>query len=242
MDLFESIERTMNNRSAFPDDITREELNDKLLNLWADENFFKSQEYTSSDIKENNGSPFTFESKAFNKIGMYMAYALDRLDNWRNIESNIEKELRKYDAEGLLCLYSSVVHLCLLYEFGMDKSDLKLVQGYYDFFGDDSVSPFATQVFGNRQVGLHAWTKVKDCVVDFTIISQRKVVRLPTPFGILGEVGNSVNLVGVEEDFSVVKKYARRLAKENGQTYYEWINSFKDEVIDVVSKANLTND
>jgi hypothetical protein len=129
-------------------------------------------------------------------------------------------ELLRWDGKGGFCIYSAVLSYCLLYENGaFNKDELKLVQGFYKHPTEGILQLFN---FNNQQVGLHAFITADGSVVDFAICQERCVFNFDG--SILGELPDGMELYGWEEDFSIVKEYAREIARESGLTYRQWIN------------------
>lgn len=161
-------------------------------------------------------------TKGFYPLFNYLTTGLRNISDWKKNDSLIGKELLQYDKEGSLCLYASVLGSILAYErLGYSKESISLYQGYYKFDADPTI-PFSS-VFGAIQLGTHSWFEINDIILDFSIITQEDVTRLPFAEGIIGYASDRIELIGVEESFETIKKYCRRFAKAQGMTYYDWL-------------------
>lgn len=141
----------------------------------------------------------------------------------------LQEEVIRWNHNGGFCIYLSVVLWCLLYEFGVaSEAELKLVQGYYKHPVGGWLGQQRPDLQGKLEQGLHAWITLNGAVLDLSICQERTMFVFPDGPWIIGTIPDGMHLVGWEEPKSIVKDYARIIAKESGLTYYSWITKHKE--------------
>jgi len=162
----------------------------------------------------------------FMSAAFYMSFLADRAINYRmnDISDWARKEITTWDKSGGLCIYMSIVHYCLLWESGVKEERLKYVQGFYTHPSHGIMSLFTNTI---QQSGVHAFITVDDSVVDFSINQEACVFNFMDGDFIIGQIPETMELGGWAEDLSIVKKYARKIARSSGMTYYQWIRKHK---------------
>lgn len=195
---------------------------------------FKEKWNTSFDYQtiepihfETNDLPIKIMAdEKFMAYCLYISELIDKmLDfDFQSIKPEwIRKEIMSWDQKGGLCIYLAVLHYCLIYQTGiLDESRLKFIQGFYNHPTTEQISML---FFGDKsnQSGLHAFLAIDNCVVDFAIKQEACVFDFGDHQFILGQIPSMMKLGGWQEDLSIVKKYAREIAKSSDMTYIEWI-------------------
>jgi hypothetical protein len=155
----------------------------------------------------------------FNKFVDYCALAA------KNFTSR--DEAARYQGRHGLSIYFSVVLYWLLTSFGViNEKRLSFCQGYYSFAVPDPPGD------AKYRAGIHSWLSCNGSVLDVTLWQQGCpgfVKADGTPLVIKGKIPDNLNLVGFEEDKSLVKEYARQFAKDSGLSFYDWLDHHREQ-------------
>lgn len=139
-----------------------------------------------------------------------------------------QDEAARYQDRHGLSIYFSVVLYWLLTSYGViNEKRLNFCQGYYSFALPEN--PLRDTRY---RAGVHSWLSCNGSVIDVTLWRQ----GCPgfgktdgTPPVVKGEIPVNLNLIGFEENKSLVKEYARQFAKDSGLTFYNWLNRHREQ-------------
>lgn len=139
-----------------------------------------------------------------------------------------DEAARYIQSHGTSIYFSVVLYWLLIYDGVLSEKNLKFCQGYFSY-------KIAVQTSEKKRyrAGLHAWLSYYGAVMDTTIWQQENGLYLSNSGTnvppVKGELPEGLNLVGFEEDKSLVKDYARKFARESGMTFYEWVDYHKKQ-------------
>ena len=225
-------------------DISEEELSVFVSKIYMDK--WK----TSHDYQTNK--PVNFKSKEidpkilcnpqFIAFSFYVNHLIEKAIAYRfnELGEMVGKEFKEWDSRGGLCIYTSILHYCLLLESKViPEKDIQLIQGFYSHPTHGILSLISNL---QNQAGLHAFITVGGSVVDFSINQESNTFDFPDGPFIIGDIPDEMNLGGWIEGKDVAKKYAREIARSHGLNYYEWIdkhikNAFKIAVEEIREKS-----
>lgn len=183
-------------------------------------------EYKSKKMPGSKKRNFELASSLF-----YVQSISECIEYWKTetLDKQVSDEVEKWNNEGMLCAYTSVLLWCLLYENGVFNADeMRMVQGYYRHIDQGILATLG--LFGDKpiyQCGLHAWVEVSGSVIDLSIVQEQSTFNFPGLPAIVEDIPAGMELSGWREGKETVKKYARQIAKEQNMNYYEWINYHK---------------
>lgn len=131
-------------------------------------------------------------------------------------------EITTWERNGGQCIYLSAL-LCelLLYDKVVSPDDIYLCQGYYkhECREDNAIG----MLMGKTHIGLHAWLEIKGSIVDISIAQEDQFFDFKGQPFILGEAPEGMDLIGFKEPRETAKNYCRKIARENGSVYLDWI-------------------
>jgi len=199
-----------------------------------------SRKYIVDEVKPYKSKPINNSKikSQFATIYLYLEFITNHYAEYKfdGIPELAQKELYTWDNKGGFCIYSSILSFCLLYEDGIfNNDDLKLVQGFYKHPTQGILQLLNCT---GQQVGIHAFITADGAVIDFGICQEKCVFDFDGY--ILGDIPEGMELYGWEEDFQIVKAYAREIARESGMTYRNWIERHKYDSL-LVAKEALKN-
>lgn len=200
-----------------------------------------SKKYIFDDLQTYQSKSLNYKLRRnpqFATICLYMAFITNQYGNYKfdEIPKLAFNELSAWDGKGGFCIYSSVLSFCLLYENGIFNVDeLRLVQGYYKHPTQGLLSVLTESKW---QVGLHSFITAQGSVIDFGICQEMCVFDFDGY--ILGDIPDGMEMYGWEEDITIVKAYAREIARESGMTYREWINRHNMDSL-LVAREEIKN-
>ena len=132
----------------------------------------------------------------------------------------ISKEIAKADGLGIACIYNSVILTMFLgAKYGSDK--VRMVQGIYRLKARED-SPIA-QLFGETQMGFHAFVEFDGAIFDTTIVSQQEMFfdfkHIPV---LTGNIPDGLDLFGCREGYDIIHTYAKDFPKWSGIDIDQW--------------------
>ncbi|MCC2327612.1 hypothetical protein ABR773_28905 [Bacillus cereus] len=146
------------------------------------------------------------------------------------------KEVLKYNQNGGLCIYASVLLYYLLLESNeISKNRLSFMQGYYHHeFHDQHI---LKNMYQNGAFGLHSYILFEDYVIDTTIhqVAFNFYPGEHKEFNFIGETTGGINLYGFKETNRTVYKYAKKFAKNSNMTTEEWIKYHQSKMNEYIS-------
>ena len=183
-------------------------------------------EYKSKHLLESKKRNFEYASSIIYVQTISECIEFCKTDT---LDKQAAEEALKWDDEEMLCVYTSVLLWCLLYENGVfSANEMKLAQGYFTHINQGILETLG--VFGDvpsYKLGLHAWVEVSGSVIDLSIVQEQSTFRFHGIPSIIEEIPAGMELTGWEEGKETVKRYARQIAKEQNMKYYDWINYHK---------------
>lgn len=212
----------------------------KVVSERIQENWITSYQYNDHEpsfFEKNNSIPWSKKGAWFNAILLYVhniAKKTIQMD-LEKLEGQTANEVEFWDRQGMLCVYTSVLHASLLHELGIAKSqELQLIQGYYKHISGG----YFRDILDMSHVGVHAWITLCGGVLDISIIQEQAFFDFETLPWIVEKVPVGMELTGWQEDWDLIKRYARKIAQESGMTYYEWIAYHKKEIARMIIRTN----
>lgn len=195
-------------------------------------NYFNTHRITSFDYE--NGTPESFKGSMLDDDLARNPFLQKNLYYIMNIQDYIQypkgnelpemtvKEATRWDKDGGQCIYLSALLYCLLVnDKVVSPEDIHLCQGYYEH--DCREDNLIGMMMGETHVGLHAWLELKGSIIDISIAQEHEFFDFKDKPFILGEVPEGMNLIGFRETNNTAKNYCRRIAKESGTVYLDWI-------------------
>lgn len=151
-------------------------------------------------------------------------------------EDTAWKEVLKYNENGGLCIYASVLLYYLLLESNeISKNKLSFMQGYYHHeFPDQHL---LKNTYQNGAFGLHSYILFEDYVIDTTIhqVAFNFYPGEHKEFNFIGETTGGINLYGFKETNKTVHKYAKKIARNSNMTTEEWIEYHQSKMNEYIS-------
>lgn len=151
-------------------------------------------------------------------------------------EDTAWKEVLKYNENGGLCIYASVLLYYLLLESNeISKNKLSFMQGYYHHeFPDQHL---LKNTYQNGAFGLHSYILFEDYVIDTTIhqVAFNFYPGEHKEFNFIGETTGGINLYGFKETNKTVHKYAKKIARDSNMTIEEWIEYHQSKMNEYIS-------
>lgn len=161
----------------------------------------------------------------------YVHRIAECVEFWKTdiLDEQVSKEILKWNEEGMLCAYTSVLLWCLLYENEVfNEDEMRLVQGYHKHKTQGMLG--ALGLFGNEpddRTGVHAWVEVSGSVIDLSIVQEQGTFDFPAETAIIEEIPFGMELTGWQEGKEIVMAYAHQIALEQNMKYDEWIDYHK---------------
>ncbi|WP_188208295.1 hypothetical protein [Alkalibacillus aidingensis] len=124
------------------------------------------------------------------------------------------KEVKQWNVDGGLCIYSSVLLFGLLsYNRVSDYSFMKYHQGFYDYTFPDGSLP---KMLFPKTIGLHAWISINGSAVDPSIMQLREHFGTDEEFYITGKLIDGLEYHGYQEKDLTPFSYIEAIAEKSG--------------------------
>lgn len=146
----------------------------------------------------------------------------------------LPREYIEYDKKGGACIYSSVLLYCMLYFNKVcSKEDMAYIQGYYKYNMNQGIFSLISNEID--KIGLHSFMRIGTAIIDTSIVVQNiDTFDFEGKFLIFGDVPKGITLVGYEETFETVMKYANIFKDLNGfKSIEEWVEAHTKNSIDL---------
>lgn len=123
------------------------------------------------------------------------------------------KEIDKWNSNGGLCIYSSVLLFGLLsYNKVADHSSMKYHQGFLEYEFPEGSLP---KMFYPKTMGLHAWLTINGSVVDPSIMQLREHYGIEEEFHVTGQFIDGLQYHGYTEKDRTPFTYLEKIGNES---------------------------
>jgi hypothetical protein len=143
-------------------------------------------------------------------------------DQGEKLPDFAKKEMTHWEQIGGQCIYLSALMYCLLvHDKVVHETEINLCQGLYKHKCRED-NPLG-MLFGEEHKGLHCWLEVKDAIIDVSIRQEEAFFDFKGSPLVIGKLPEGLSFIGFRETRKTAKDYGRKIAKENGHKYQEWI-------------------
>ncbi|WCF11494.1 hypothetical protein NDS46_31550 (plasmid) [Paenibacillus thiaminolyticus] len=171
----------------------------------------------------------------FLSIITYISEAFEIVSGNRKGDPPLLGEVSRYEQEGKLCVYLSILTYTLLMHHGITNDrEMKYVQGYYHH--KNEATNWIAGLLGNEHVGSHAWITIGKAVIDISIKQEENFFQFDGYPAILGEVPPRMLLKGFSEPKKTVNKYVEHFAKQRKLSIDEWIAYHNQQMENLLKK------
>lgn len=198
---------------------------DTVKNKW-----FHSYPYTESNAIEFTAkSPSSLEDSEFFRMhAFYINLLFLSLTESNSLIENKDalEEVAYWDSKGGLCIYLSILLYALLLEDKVtNRHDLRYIQGFTFY---QSTNPLWKMLsLETSMLNFHSWLSYKNSVLDFSIGQEQGFIQLGHRSYIIGDIPESITMVGWKESQDIVEKYVKLFADKQGVSKNQWILKHK---------------
>lgn len=198
------------------------------MSVFFEERWCKNQSYGLHRLKEMKSQPLKSLSPVLHCILRYVKELSSLTDNnysTDKVSLTLQEEVSYWERQNGYCIYISVLIKVLFSKLNEKDAD-KLV--YYQGFSDiQTDNPFAKMIFGERQIGLHAWLTYENRVIDATASQHSHSIlfdfgKLPM---VIGTFPKTYRLAGFKENDETITEYTQRFAAQVNKSEEEWLES-----------------